>query len=75
MQYINKINPGEITEPIQMPGGVAIIKVTDRKFSEKKIDYQQKMDELIDFEKNTQLTQFSSKYFNQVKNNTTIKYF
>ena len=58
-----------------MPGGVAVIKVMGRKFSEKKIDYQQKMDELIDIEKNIQLTQFSSKYFNQVKNNTTIKYF
>ena len=75
LQYIIKTNPGEITEPIQMPGGVAVIKVMGRKFSEKKIDYQQKMDELIDIEKNIQLTQFSSKYFNQVKNNTTIKYF
>ena len=33
------------------------------------------MEELIQIEKNIQLNNFSRNYFNQVKNNTKIKYF
>ena len=52
-----------------------ILKIHDKKVEKEKIDLKQKMNELIDIEKNKQLTQFSSNYFNQAKNNIKVKYF
>ena len=39
------------------------------------MDLDKKMKQLIEIEKNNQLTNFSINYFNQVKNNIKIKYF
>ena len=39
------------------------------------MDLEKKMAELIEIEKNNQLNNFSTNYFNQVKNNTKVKYY
>ena len=39
------------------------------------MDLDEKLKELIEIEKNNQLNNFSTNFFNQVKNNTEIKYF
>jgi len=72
---IKKTKIGSITEPIPISGGILILKVENKRVEENKIDIEKKMKELIDIEKNRQLNNFSTNYFNQVKNNIKIKYF
>ena len=72
---IKKTKLGTTTNPIPISGGVLILKVEDKRAEEKKIDLDNKMKQLIEMEKNSQLDNFSTNYFNQIKNNTKIKYF
>jgi peptidyl-prolyl cis-trans isomerase SurA len=75
LESIKKTKIGSITKPIPISGGILILKVENKKVEENKIDLEKKMEELIDIEKNKQLNNFSTNYFNQVKNNIKIKYF
>jgi parvulin-like peptidyl-prolyl isomerase len=75
LKFIKKTEIGSITEPIPFSGGILILKVENKRVEEKKIDLEKKMKELIDIEKNKQLNNFSTNYFNQVKNNIKIKHF
>jgi peptidyl-prolyl cis-trans isomerase SurA len=69
---LSKINVGEITGPIIIPGGVIIIKIDEKKISELEIDFNRELKKMIQFEKNKQLRQFSSIYFKKIKNNAEI---
>ena len=75
LKFIKKTKIGTITEPIPISGGILILKVENKRVEENKMDLDKKMKELIEIEKNNQLTNFSRNYFNQVKNNIKIKYF
>jgi len=75
LKFIKKTKIGSITKPIPISGGILILKVENKRIEENKIDLEKKMQELIDIEKNRQLNNFSTHYFNQVKNNIKIKYF
>lgn len=75
LKFIKKTKIGSITEPIPISGGILILKVENKRVEENKMDLDKKMKELIEIEKNNQLNNFSTNYFNQVKNNTKIKYF
>ena len=75
LKFVKKTKIGSITEPITIPGGILILKVKNKRVEENKIGLDKKMKELIEIEKNNQLSNFSTNYFNQVKNNTKIKYF
>ena len=74
-KFIKKTKIGTITEPIPITGGIIILKVENKRVMENEMDLDKKMKELIEIEKNNQLNTFSTNYFNQVKNNTKIKYF
>ena len=74
-KFIKNLEIGKITKPIPIPGGVIILKVENKRIIENKIDFDKKMKELVEIEKNKQLIQFSSNYFNQVKNNIKINYY
>ena len=69
---LSKINVGEFTTPINIPGGVMIIKIDDKKISELEIDLNQELKKMIQSEKNRQLRQFSSIYYKKIKNNAEI---
>ncbi len=75
LKFIKKTKIGSITEPIPISEGIIILKVENKRVVEEIIDLEKKMKELIDVEKNKQLNNFSTNYFNQVKNNIKIKYF
>ena len=75
LKFIKKTKIGTITEPIPITGGIIILKVENKRVMENEMDLDKKMKELIEIEKNNQLNNFSTNYFNQVKNNTKIKYF
>ena len=73
--FIKKTKIGSLTEPIPISGGILILKVGNKRIEETNMDLDKEMEKLIEIEKNKQLNNFSTNYFNQVKNNIKIKYF
>ena len=69
---LSKIDTGEFTRPINIPGGLIIIKIDEKKINELKINFDLELKKMIQFEKNKQLRQFSAIYFKKIKNNTEI---
>jgi len=72
---IKETKIGSITKPIPISGGILILKVGDKRIEETNMDLDKEMEKLIEIEKNKQLNNFSTNYFNQVKNSIKIKYF
>ena len=70
---IEKINIGEVSRPIKIVNGYIILKLEDKKIEKKKVNFDEKLKELINYERNKQLNQFSILYFNKIKINQTIK--
>ena len=69
---IIKIDIGEYTNPIVIPGGFLILKLNDIKETEQKIDINKKLKELIRQTTNQQLNELSNIYFEKVKKNMII---
>ena len=69
---LSKINVGEFTKAISIPGGLLIVKIDEKKVNELEIDFDHELKKMIQFEKNKQLSQFSSIYYKKIKNNIKI---
>ena len=67
-----KITVGEFTKPINIPGGLLMLKLDDKRTNELEIDFDRELQKMIQYEKNKQLKQFSSIYYKKVKNNAEI---
>ena len=72
LKEINKLNIGEHTEPINITGGLLILKVQNLEKKEIETDLEKKIDEVVSYEKNKQLNQFSLIYYNKIKANAKI---
>ena len=70
---IKKIDIGEFSEPIKIVNGYLILKLNDKKIEKKEINFDEKLKELINFERNKQLNQFSILYYNKIKIKQTIQ--
>ena len=70
---INKLQIGEFTKPINIPGGVVILKLDKKEDKKISLDFDSEFKKLIEYEKNKQLNQFSTVYFNKLKFNTKIE--
>jgi len=75
LKSIKETKIDSITEPIPIYGGILLLKVGDKRVEETNMDLDKEMEKLIEIEENKQLNNFSTNYFNQVKNNIKIKYF
>jgi len=69
---LSKINVGEFTKAISISGGLLIVKIDEKKVNELEIDFDRELKKMIQFEKNKQLSQFSSIYYKKIKNNIKI---
>ena len=69
---LSKISVGEFTNAINIPGGMLIIKINEKKIKELKTNFDLELKKMIQFEKNKQLGHFSSIYFKKIKNNIEI---
>ena len=69
---LKKIKIGEITKPIQIPGGFIILKIEDKKETTLKLDINKEIESVVKRKTNEQLNQFSNIYFNKVKKNVVI---
>ena len=70
---INKLQVGEFTKPINIPGGVIILKLDGKEDKKISLDFDSEFKKLIEYEKNRQLNQFSAIYFNKLKFNIKIE--
>ena len=75
VKSIKETKIGFTTKPIPISEGILILKVGDKRVEETNMDLDKEMEKLIEIEKNKQLNNFSTNYFNQIKNNIKIKYF
>ena len=72
LEELHTIKSGEITEIIKIGNNFLILKIEDIKKNKIKIDNEMKLKQMIDFERNRQLNQFSNIYFNKIKINYSI---
>ena len=72
LKEIKSIKIGQITKPISIPGGQLIIKVNEKKIKSLEFDSEGELKKRLVNEKNRQLSQFSSIYFNKIKYNMFI---
>jgi len=69
---INEINVGEFTKPIITSGGILILKLNDIKTENLKVDKDEQLRKMIEFERNRQLTRFSTLHYKRIYNNAEI---
>ena len=62
----------EITKPIKYPNGYLLLKINDKKEMKQTINLNKELKELIKYEKNRQLNQFSLLFYKKLKQNITI---
>ena len=63
---------GESTDPIQFGSNFLILKIENKKQKKIQNDKEKMLDQMIEFETNKQLNQFSNIYFNKIKINYSI---
>ena len=66
------LKKGEITDPIKTLNGYMLLMAKDIKFSDKQIDIEKEVKNLINYETNEKLKNFSLLHFNKVKINQQI---
>ena len=72
VNILKKIKTGNYSKPIQIAGGILILKIDDIKNEIIPVDEKTELKKMIQFEKNKQLERFSKIYYNKVKINTDI---
>lgn len=71
-KILKEMNVREITKPIEYPNGYLLLKINNRRKMKEIIDFNKELDELIRFERNRQLNQFSLLFYKKLKQNTVI---
>ena len=69
---LQKINLGEYSSPIVVPGGFLILKIEDRREVDNDIDLDDAVRKIINEKTNEQLNQYSNLFFNKLKKNIVI---
>jgi peptidyl-prolyl cis-trans isomerase SurA len=69
---LKDLDIGEITAPMNIPGGAIIIKVQDKRLEKIDLNFENEFNMLFNAERNRQLNQFSLIYFNKIKQNANI---
>ena len=74
-EQIEKINVGEVTDPITVPGGFILIKLKDKKNQLLEINENEQFKKAVNFEKNRQLTMYSTLHYKRIFNKAVINEF
>ena len=69
---LENLNLGQVTKPIAIPSGMMVLKLDDIKIENAEINIDKELEKFIKYETNNQLNNYSSIYFNKVKNNLLI---
>ena len=69
---LKEINVGDFSKPIITSGGIIILKLNDTKMENIEIDEKKQLEKMIEFERNRQLTRFSTLYYKRIYNSAEI---
>ena len=69
---IKNIKIGDLSFPIKYPNGYLILKVNDKKEMKQVINIDEELKEIINFERNKQLNQFSLLFYKKLKQHSII---
>uniref|UniRef100_UPI003F82CD3B peptidylprolyl isomerase n=1 Tax=Candidatus Pelagibacter sp. TaxID=2024849 RepID=UPI003F82CD3B len=72
---ITNTHIGKYTKPIVIPGGFIILLIEDIRVTNKEIDIEKEIKNIVDKKTNDQLNNFSNIYINKLKKNTQIDEF
>lgn len=72
VELLSKIEIGRTSKPIRTPNGYLILKINNKKEIENIINIEKELNELIKYERNNQLNQFSLMYYKKLKQSTII---
>jgi len=75
LNILSKLKIGEITKPIKYSNGYLIIKVNDKKIMKQINNFDKELKEIINFERNRQLNQFSLLHYKKLRQNIIINEF
>jgi len=74
-EEIDKIEMGQFTNPIASPGGFIILKLENQKDEKLKVDEKEQLKNAINYEKNRQLTRYSTLQYKRIFNKAVINEF
>ncbi len=66
------MNIGDISKPIILPTGILLLKLEDKKLEKVKIDIEKELENLIKYELNTQLNNYSTMLYNKIEKSLII---
>ena len=69
---LNNISKNEITNPIEYPSGYLLIKINDKREMKQIISLDKELEDLVNYEKNRQLSQFSLLFYKKLKQSSII---
>lgn len=69
---LSNMNINDITKPIKYPNGYLILRINGKKEIKQQINIDNELDEMIRYETNKQLNQFSLLYYKKLKQNILI---
>ena len=72
VKLLRQMKEGDITKPIKYPNGYLLLKINKKRGMKQFSNIDKELDELVKFEINKQLTQFSLLYFKKLKQNSII---
>ena len=72
LKKITEININNFTEPLVIPGGYLILKVNEKRITEKNVKLEDELKKIIEIKTNEQLNQFSNLFLNKVKKDIII---
>lgn len=71
-KILKKMQTDMVSRPLKYPNGYLLLKINDKKEMQQIINIEKELDELVGFEKNRQLNQFSLLFYKKLKQNTII---
>lgn len=71
-EQILQTSISELTKPIIIPGGFLILKIVDKRITDRELDLDNEIQSIIDEKTNEQLNRLSITFFNKVKKNIQI---
>ncbi len=71
-KIISNLKIGQVSKPIRTTSGFIILKIEDEKEYSASLNINEKIEEIVKFKTNDQLSQFSNMYFNKIKKNLII---
>lgn len=72
-KQLKNIDIGNVTNPLRVSNGFLILKLNNTRIVDRELDLDKEKNQLISIEKNKQLNQFSTIYFNKISKNASIK--